>query len=144
MTTQKLLTRDFVLCFFATLIISMPILAFSSTLRMFILVAIIWGIGSAFLFPSLLAYTIDLAGSNRGPAMGTFTALVDLGAGMGAVIMGIILQLTNYKTMFLCLALTGVINFFYFYFAVRKKPQEIAFPVGEGACSPEAGIVGGE
>ena len=118
-------------CLF-NLIVSMPILAFSSTLRMFILVAIIWGIGSAFLFPSLLAYTIDLAGSNRGPAMGTFTALVDLGAGMGAVIMGTILQLTNYTVMFLCLALTGVINFLYFYFAVRKKPKEITFPVGEG------------
>jgi MFS family permease len=116
-------------CLF-NLIISMPILAFSSTLPMFILVAIIWGIGSAFLFPSLLAYTIDLAGSNRGPAMGTFTALTDLGAGMGAVIMGIILQLTNYTVMFLCLALTGIINFLYFYFAVRKKPQEITFAVG--------------
>jgi MFS family permease len=118
-------------CLF-NLIISMPILAISSTLPMFILVAIIWGIGSAFLFPSLLAYTIDLAGSNRGPAMGTFTALTDLGAGMGAVVMGIILQLTNYSVMFLCLALTGIINFFYFYFAVRKKPQEIPTPVGGG------------
>lgn len=123
-------------CLF-NLIISMPILAFSSTLPMFILVAIIWGIGSAFLFPSLLAYTIDLAGSNRGPAMGTFTALIDLGAGMGAVIMGIILQLTNYTVMFLCLGLTGIINFLYFYFAVRKKPQEIPIPVGEGSLGRE-------
>ena len=111
-------------CLF-NLIVSMPILAFSSTLPMFILVAIIWGIGSAFLFPSLLAYTIDLAGSNRGPAMGTFTALIDLGAGMGAVIMGVILQLTNYTVMFLCLALTGIINFVYFYFAVTRKSQKL-------------------
>ena len=111
---------------------------------MFILVAIISGIGSGFLFPSLLAYTIDLAGSNRGPAMGTFTALVDLGAGMGAVIMGIILELTNYTVMFLCLALTGLINFLYFYFAVRKKPQEVPFPAGGRVYPPEAGIVGRE
>ena len=118
-------------CLF-NLIISMPILAFSSTLPMFILVAIIWGIGSAFLFPSLLAYTLDLAGSNRGPAMGTFTALIDLGAGMGAVIMGVILQLTNYTVMFLCLALTGIINFVYFYFAVTKKSQKIPSPAERG------------
>jgi MFS family permease len=118
-------------CLF-NLIVSMPILAFSSTLPMFILVAIIWGIGSAFLFPSLLAYTIDLAGSNRGPAMGTFTALIDLGAGMGAVIMGVILQLTNYTVMFLCLALTGIINFVYFYFAVTKKSQKILSPAERG------------
>ena len=107
-------------CLF-NLIISMAILAFSTTLPMFILVAIIWGIGSAFLYPSLLAYTIDRAGSSRGPAMGTFTALTDLGAGMGAVIMGIILQLTDYSTMFLCLAFIGVINLLYFHFFVRKR-----------------------
>jgi MFS family permease len=107
-------------CLF-NLIISMAILAFSSTLPMFILVAIIWGIGSAFLYPSLLAYTIDRAGSSRGPAMGTFTALTDLGAGMGAVIMGIIVQLTDYPTMFLCLAFIGVINLLYFHFFVRRR-----------------------
>ncbi|MGA2518919.1 MAG: MFS transporter [Thermodesulfobacteriota bacterium] len=130
-------------CLF-NLIISMPILAFSSTLPMFILVAIIWGVGSAFLYPCLLAYTLDRAGSARGPAMGTFTALTDLGAGMGAVMMGIILQLTSYPVMFLCLALTGIINFFYFYFAVRKKPQETPVPVRERVCPPEAAIVGRE
>jgi len=40
---------------------------------------------------------------------------------MGAVIMGIILQFTSYRIMFLCLALTGVINLLYFDRAVRKK-----------------------
>ena len=111
-------------CLF-TLVISMAILAFSSTLPMFILVAIIWGMGTAFLYPSLVAYTLDRAGSSRGPAMGTFTALTDLGAGMGSMIMGIILQLTNYPIMFLCLALTGVINLLYFHFFVRRKPQNL-------------------
>jgi len=107
-------------CLFSP-IISMAILAFSSSLQMFILVAIIWGIGHAFLYPTLLAYTIDRAGSSRGPAMGIFTALTDLGTGMGSMIMGIILQLTDYPTMFLCLAFTGIINLLYFYFFVRKK-----------------------
>jgi MFS family permease len=110
-------------CLFS-LIISMTILAFSTTLTMFILVAVIWGMGTAFLYPSLVAYALDRAGSSRGPAMGTFTALTDLGAGMGSVIMGVILELTNYPIMFLCLALTGIINILYFYFAVRKKGRE--------------------
>jgi MFS family permease len=130
-------------CLF-NLIISMPILAFSSTLPMFILVAIIWGVGSAFLYPSLVAYAIDRAGSARGPAMGTFTALTDLGAGLGAVLMGIILQLTNYPIMFLCLALTGIINLFYFYLVIRKKPQETPAPMRGRACLPEVAIVGKE
>jgi MFS family permease len=110
-------------CLF-NLIISVTILAFSTTLTMFILAAVIWGMGTAFLYPALVAHTIDRAGSSRGPAMGTFTALTDLGAGMGSVIMGIILQLTNYRIMFLCLAFTGMINLLYFYFVVRKKGKK--------------------
>jgi MFS family permease len=107
-------------CLFAC-IISMAILAFSKSLPMFILVAVIWGIGHAFLFPSLLVYAIERMGSSRGPAMGTFTGVSDLGMSLGPVIMGIIIHLTSYSTMFLCLALAGMINLNYFYFFVRKK-----------------------
>jgi len=104
-----------------TYIISMTLLAFSKTLLMFILVAVIWGIGNAFLMPSLVAYVLERAGSSRGPAIGTFTAIGDLGIALGPVIMGIILRLTSYPIMFLCLAFTGIINLNYFYFIVRKK-----------------------
>jgi MFS family permease len=102
-------------------IISNIILSFSTTLPMFILVAIIWGMGSALLYPLLVASALDRAGSSRGPAMGTFTALADLGVGMGPVIMGFILQLTSYPIMFLCLAVTSSINLLYFFHAIRKK-----------------------
>jgi MFS family permease len=103
-----------------TYIISMVVLAFSKTLPMFILVAMIYGIGTAFLFPTLVAYTLDRAGSS-GPAMGTFYAITDLGMTLGPVIMGIVTHSTNYPIMFLCLALAGLINLNYFYFFVRKK-----------------------
>ncbi len=102
-------------------VIAMSILTFSSTLYMFILVAVIWGVGNAFLYPTLVAYALELAGSARGPAMGTFTAVADLGSGMGSVIMGIILQLTNFTTMFLSLALIGLMNLGYFHFIVHKR-----------------------
>ena len=101
--------------------ISMVLLAFSKSLLMFILVAVIWGMGHAFLFPSLLVYATEGIGSSKGPAMGTFSGLSDLGMSLGPVIMGVIIHLTSYPTMFLCLALVGVINFTYFYFFVRKK-----------------------
>jgi len=104
-----------------TYIISMVILAFSNTLPMFILVAVIWGIGHAFLIPSLVVYALERAGSSPGPAMGTFTAITDLGVSLGPVIMGIVIHTAGYPIMFLCLALTGVINLSYFYFFVRKK-----------------------
>ncbi len=107
-------------CLFAY-VISMIILAFSKTLPMFLLVAGIWGIGHAFLIPALMVYVLDRVGSSPGPAMGTLTAISDLGMSLGPVIMGIIVQSTSYPIMFLCLAFTGVINLNYFYFFVREK-----------------------
>ena len=103
-----------------TQVVSMVILAFSKTTPLFIAVAVIWGAGHAFLFPTIMASVLDRAGSSRGPAMGTFTALTDLGGGLGPVIMGFILYHTNYTIMFLCLALSALINFIYFCFFVRR------------------------
>jgi len=104
--------------------ISIVILVFSTTLPMFILVAIIFGTGWAFLYPSLVVYAVENSGSARGPAMGTFTALADLGAGIGPMIMGMILEWTNYPIMFFFLTLIGVINFLYFDYWVRKKRKK--------------------
>jgi MFS family permease len=106
-------------CLF-TYIISMGLLAFSKTLPMFILVAVIWGIGHSFLSPVLMAYTLDCGGT-PGPAMGTFTAITDLGISLGPVLMGIVVYATSYPIMFLCLAFIGLINLNFFYFFVRKK-----------------------
>jgi MFS family permease len=102
-------------------LISMVILAFSKNLTMFILVAVIWGIGNALLTPAILVYVLDRAGSSKGPAIGMYMLLSDLGLGLGPVIMGIIIRLSSYPTMFLCLAFTGVINLIYFFFFVRKR-----------------------
>lgn len=101
--------------------LAMALLAFSSSLPMFIIVAVIWGMGNAFYYPTLVAHAIDLAGSSRGPAIGTYMTLSDLGIGIGSVAMGIVLHLTNYTVMFLCLSLMGVLNLFYFFFFVSKK-----------------------
>jgi predicted MFS family arabinose efflux permease len=106
-------------CLFSS-IISMIILAFSGSLPMFLLVAIVWGSGNAFLIPVLATYALDRADS-PGTAMGTFTAFSDLGVCLGPVIMGIVLHHTGYPIMFLCLAFTGVLNLVYFYYFVRKK-----------------------
>lgn len=105
----------------AAQIIAMTLLAFSSSLPLFIVVAVIWGIGNAFYYPSLVAYSIDLSGSSRGPAIGTYMTLSDSGIGIGSVVMGVVLQMTNYTAMFLALSLMGVINLFYFFSLVKKR-----------------------
>jgi MFS family permease len=109
-------------------LISMVILAFSKNLPMFILVAVIWGVGNALLTPAILAYVLDRAGSSKGPAIGMYMLLSDLGLGLGPVIMGIIIRLSSYPMMFLCLAFTGMINLIYFYFFVRKRNHSISTP----------------
>jgi MFS family permease len=101
-------------------IISMVILAFSKTQPMFILVAVVYGIGPAFLTPALLAYALDRGGA-PGPTMGTFHAITDLGISLGPMIMGFVIDLASYPIMFLCLALMGIVDLIYFYFFVRKK-----------------------
>ena len=102
-------------------ILAMVILLFSRTLPLFIVAAVVWGIGHALLFPALAAYTLDRTGSSRGPAMGTFSAFDEFGTSLGSIISGIILRLSGYPAMFLCLALFGILNVMYFHFFVRRK-----------------------
>ena len=104
-----------------TYVIAMGLLAFSKTLPMFILVAIIWGLGNALFYPMLITMALDRGGSDRGAAMGTFTAVADLGSGVGPVIMGLVLSWSSYRVMFLCLAFVGVINYLYFQYVVRRQ-----------------------
>jgi MFS family permease len=104
-----------------TSILAMIILLFSKSLPLFILTAVVWGMGYALLFPTLAAYTLDRTGSSRGPAMGTFSAFDELGTSLGSIISGIILRFSGYPTMFLSLALFGVLNVIYFHFFVRRK-----------------------
>jgi MFS family permease len=101
--------------------VSVLILAFSTTLPYFIFSGVIWGLGSTFLYPSLMVYIIDHAPLSRGPAISTYMAFTDLGAGLGSVIMGFVLEATNYRIMFLSLALTALICCAYFYLAVPKR-----------------------
>jgi predicted MFS family arabinose efflux permease len=101
-------------------ITAMTMLAFTTTYPMFILAAVILGAGNAFFYPILVTYAIDLAGPSRGPAVGTYMALSDFGAGMGSVIMGVVIQLTDYRTMFLSLGCASLLNLGYFHFFVRK------------------------
>jgi MFS family permease len=82
---------------------------------------LLWGTGHALLVPAFMTYSFEHAGSSDGAAVGTFRAFSDLGQALGPVVMGIIIPLTGYQIMFLCLALICLINLCYFQFYVRKK-----------------------
>jgi MFS family permease len=115
-STEKIILPCILLC-----TISLTVLAFSKTLPMFILAAVILGAGYTLLTPSLLAIAMDHAGSSQGLAMGTFTAVADLGLVLGPVIMGVVIYGTNYTTMFLCLAFIELLSLCYFHMFVGSK-----------------------
>ena len=104
----------------------MTLLAFSTSLKMFILVAVIQATGHAFLIPSLAADTIDLAGASRGASIGLLSAAGDLGMVLGPTMMGIILSFSSFPAMFLCIALIGLMNFAYFYSSMKKRKMPAA------------------
>ena len=103
-----------------TCIIAMSILLVFKTIPMFLVAAGIWGIAHAFIYPALAAYTVDLAAPYRGPAIATYQAFDDMGVGLGSVVMGIVLRLSDYQVMFLSLAVIGLIDLGYFYYFVTK------------------------
>ena len=85
------------------MVVILVILSLSKTLPMFIFVGAFWGIGAAFFVPMAMAYALEYSGSSGGTAVGTFRALQDLGMALGPVVVGIIIPLTGYRIMFLCL-----------------------------------------
>jgi MFS family permease len=105
-----------------TSVIATAILAFSGTLPMFLLAAVLWGLGHAFLIPTLLLYALDEE-SSSGLAMGTFHGIADAGLCLGPVIMGVVLRLTSYPVMFLCLTLMALFNIGYFCLFLRRKQR---------------------
>ena len=113
--------EKFIVAFLPAVSIILIILSFSKTLPMFIVVGALWGIGAAFFVPISMTYAFEYAGSSGGAAVGTFRASQDLGIGLGPVVMGLIVPLTGYRVMFLCLALLCLINLCYFQFYVRKR-----------------------
>ncbi len=110
-----------ILIFLFTSMAAMVTLFFSRTLPLFILVGVIWGVATAYYFPTTMAYALEYAGSSDGTAVGTFRAISDLGAAAGPMVMGLVVPITGYRTIFLCLAFICLTNFCYFHFCVRKK-----------------------
>jgi MFS family permease len=86
------------------------ILSLSKTVPLFIFVGAVWGIGVAFFVPIVMTYALEYSGSSDGAAVGTYRAIYDFGIGLGPVVMGVIIPLTGYRIMFLCLALICLIN----------------------------------
>ncbi len=103
------------------MITSLVTLAFSKSLSMFILVGLLWGTGFGLLFPVVMAYSFEYAGSSDGVAIATYQAFMDMGIALGPAVAGVILPFTGYRIMFLCQALACLISVVYFQFLKKRK-----------------------
>ncbi len=115
--------RKVIMLCLTLILIALVIFPFARSLGMFILVAVLLGAGWTLLYPILTVHVIENTGLQRGPAMATFTAIADLGSGLGPMVMGLVVEKTSYTIMFVCLIFTAVINFLYFYWAIAKKER---------------------
>ena len=104
-------------------IVGVVLLAYSATLVMFILVGLILGAANAFMMPTLMDYAVRRAGSSSNAAVATFMGLSDLGMALGPVIMGVVANSFGYSTMFVCVAVTSVLNLLYSSAALKEHKQ---------------------
>jgi predicted MFS family arabinose efflux permease len=101
-------------------IVAMFLLAYSTTLPMFLVVAVLWGAGHAFLMPALLGYSLELSGEGTGPVVATFYAISDMGVFLGPLFMGFVAEYTSYRLVFLCLSFLSCVSLAYFYYFSRS------------------------
>jgi MFS family permease len=104
--------------------LALIMLSFSTTQPLFIVAGLLWGTGVAFVFPANMAYALEHAGSS-GATVGTYQAFMDFGMALGPVVMGIIIPITGYRIMFLCLGFTCLTNLCYFQFYVKRRRNEV-------------------
>ncbi|KGK86308.1 arabinose ABC transporter permease [Desulfosporosinus sp. HMP52] len=100
------------------LVAALVLLSIASSLPMFLLVAILYGLGFGTVQPILNALVITLSPpERRGAANATFAVAMDLGIGLGAVILGFIAQELGYAYMYgssVIFALLALVMYFSF------------------------------
>lgn len=90
------------------------ILSFSKSFLLFIIVAILYGIGFSAVQTSTMALAIDRSTEqNRSISMSTISISMDIGIGVGSVLWGFVLQLTNFNIMFLSTSVPLIIGIIY-------------------------------
>jgi MFS family permease len=107
----------------ALTVAGMVLLSAADSLPALLLVALVYGLGFGAVSPALQAFTVDRAGvSDRGAAMATFSGAFDLGIGVGAVVLGYILQVSTFGVMYLAAAGCAVIGLAGFVLVSRRSP----------------------
>jgi len=104
------------------MLIAVAMLAFTQTLIQLIFVAILYGIGLAFLLPAAQAFLIDrVKKEERAKALGVFFSFLELGVGGGAIILGIFAEYFGYQSAFVVAAIIGAGGIGMFQYGLRRN-----------------------
>ena len=96
------------------LTVAMTTLAFSSSLFGLLVAAALQGLGFGGVQPSIMALVVDRAPLHeRGAALATLMGAFDVGVGLSSIVLGAVLEYTDFTVMFLCaggVALIGALG----------------------------------
>jgi MFS family permease len=114
--------RKFLVPGILTIATALLLLTQASSLPIFLLVGVVYGLGFGTVQPILNALVISLSPpERRGAANATFAMAMDLGIGLGAVTLGFLAQKMGYVYMFSSSAIFALIALAMYYALLRKK-----------------------
>ena len=93
---------------------AMITLAFASSLTGMLTAAVLQGLGFGVVQPAIMALAVDRSEPHeRGLALATLMGAFDVGVGLSSIVLGLVLDYTDFTVMFLCaggVALVGVLG----------------------------------
>jgi MFS family permease len=95
----------------AILAVAMVTLAYATSRWGLLGSAVLQGLGFGCVHPSIMAWVVDRSTTHdRGPALATLMGAFDVGVGLSAIGLGIVLQYTNFTVLYLCAAGIAVLG----------------------------------
>ncbi len=102
--------------------VALLLLVKASSLPMFLLVGVVYGLGFGTVQPILNALVISLSPpERRGAANATFAVAMDLGIGLGAVTLGFLAQKMGYEYMYGCSSIFALLALVMYFTLLRKN-----------------------
>ncbi|MCL5074167.1 MAG: MFS transporter [Chloroflexi bacterium] len=94
----------------------------SSSVPLLALAGVLYGLGFGATHPCLMAEAIDRTNAgSRGAAMGTFSGAYDLGVALGGMVLGVVLQVSNFPLTFAAAAMVAVLGMLYYAAGARRR-----------------------
>jgi MFS family permease len=104
--------------------VAMGVLAFATSLSHLLIAAILNGFGYGGVQPTLLALAVDRASSHgRGAALATVMGAIDVGIGVSAIGLGLVLEWSNFTWTYLCAGVVVLVGALLFA-VITFSPQE--------------------